>query len=447
MACLAYQNDIAPIANAGPDIQIKFDKQNCAYETVTLDGSSSKDPDGKITRYKWSVIAPYKEEIDGSESKIKFNHSGKGEYMIQLQVTDNLGKFDYDTVKLTVMNDALAGVPDLDIKLSVITDFSATYQSGELSLIGGSETKLLFNIFDAEGNLNENIAMFDVQSLKWKNIILPRVRSGFSTLVTDEKIFFAGGFGYFGIEKTVDVYDLATEKISTFSLNQARVGTVGIEYLGTKVFFIGGTQWVGEIGQIINNMEIYDTLTKNKALIPFPANCSNNYVKMENKLYFADVSSNSINRNTYIFDMETKSWTTLESNIPVNRYSGVSVSNNIYWLSGYSPNFQGQKATTDAFAIYNIQNNRSGFTCLPEPVSYSPNIFSKNNKILIANQYQYLSDPRSPFGYVFNPSTGEWYKAINKNNTPPIYMNQFYMIQCGKEVFALSQSKIYRVDF
>lgn len=439
-ACLAYENDIAPIANAGADIQIKFDKQNCTYETVTLDGSLSKDSDGKITSYTWRVIAPYKEEIYGSESKIIFNHSGKGEYLIQLKVFDNLGKYAFDTVKVTVMNDVVSTFSNLDIQLSLIADFSAAYRYQDLELIGGSEKKLLF--YEYDGFFIENIIMFDIQSGQGKKIILPQQRSGFATLVTDEKIFFIGGWSDLGRERTVDIYDLATGKMSTISLTEARDATTSTEYLGTKVFFIGGTQGDGEISKTIKNMEIYDTLTKNIALFPFPDNCSNNYVKAENKLYFADFSSNSINRNTYIFDMQTNSWTTLELKIPVNRYSGVAVSNNIYWLSAYSPNFQDQRATTDAFAVYNTQNNTSGFTCLPEPERNSPNIFSKNNKILIANNYQDFSDPKSPFGYVFNPSSGEWYKAINKNNISPIYM-----IQIGKEVFALSQSKIYRVDF
>ena len=87
-----------PVADAGP-AQTANDADGNGYETVTLIGSNSYDPDGSITAYEWkegetvlgtSLILPYDFSVSGSP------------HTVALKVTDDGGLTDTDTVLVTV---------------------------------------------------------------------------------------------------------------------------------------------------------------------------------------------------------------------------------------------------------------------------------------------------------------------------------------------------------
>ena len=85
-----------PIANAGPD-QTVTDNDNNGSEIVTLDGSSSLDPDGSIVSYIWSE--------EGNQIATGVNPVitlSVGVHNIDLTVTDDLGATDTDQVIITV---------------------------------------------------------------------------------------------------------------------------------------------------------------------------------------------------------------------------------------------------------------------------------------------------------------------------------------------------------
>ena len=87
---------IPPAAEAGPD-QTKTDGDGDGVEQITLDGSASTDADGTITSYRWSegdqVIA--REATAGIALPV-------GEHAVTLEVTDDDGLNDSDTVTITV---------------------------------------------------------------------------------------------------------------------------------------------------------------------------------------------------------------------------------------------------------------------------------------------------------------------------------------------------------
>jgi hypothetical protein len=85
-----------PIADAGPD-QTIIDSDNDGVEQVTLDGSGSTDPDGSITSYLWTVANG--EPATGVRPTISL---AVGQHTITLQVTDDSGFTDTDTVIITV---------------------------------------------------------------------------------------------------------------------------------------------------------------------------------------------------------------------------------------------------------------------------------------------------------------------------------------------------------
>ena len=81
-----------PTANAGSDRTIN------EGDSVTLSGSGSNDPDGRIIRYEWKKGS----SVVGRSSILTQNSLTKGTYTYTLKVTDNDGATDSDSVTVTV---------------------------------------------------------------------------------------------------------------------------------------------------------------------------------------------------------------------------------------------------------------------------------------------------------------------------------------------------------
>lgn len=88
-----------PVANAGAD-QTVFLPQ----DTVELNGTASYDPDGSITKFHWNKISGNYffniSQPDSAKTVIQFLRLG--EYVFQLEVTDNKGATSKATVKVIV---------------------------------------------------------------------------------------------------------------------------------------------------------------------------------------------------------------------------------------------------------------------------------------------------------------------------------------------------------
>jgi ribosomal protein L14 len=90
--------NLAPIANAGPDMDITL-----PVNSVILSGSAI-DSDGTIASYQWTKISgptgytmPF-----STDAQITVSDLVTGEYQFELKATDNLGAIGRDTVKVTV---------------------------------------------------------------------------------------------------------------------------------------------------------------------------------------------------------------------------------------------------------------------------------------------------------------------------------------------------------
>jgi PKD repeat protein len=88
-----------PVANAGPD-QTVSDADGDGWETVTLDGSGSDDPDGTIQSYEWDTNGDGEPDISGMIVDAAFSVGGS--HTVTLTVTDNDGMTDTDNVIITV---------------------------------------------------------------------------------------------------------------------------------------------------------------------------------------------------------------------------------------------------------------------------------------------------------------------------------------------------------
>ncbi len=91
-----------PVANAGNNLTITAPVNN-----VTLNGSSSFDPDGTIQGYLWSEVSGPSIAIISNTGSVSPTVSGLvvGVYVFQLKVTDNDGATNTDKVTITVLAD------------------------------------------------------------------------------------------------------------------------------------------------------------------------------------------------------------------------------------------------------------------------------------------------------------------------------------------------------
>ncbi|MCM5529388.1 PKD domain-containing protein [Parasegetibacter sp. NRK P23] len=91
--------NVAPVAKAGADQSITL-----PTSTVTLDGSTSSDEDGTISKYAWRKLSgPSAGTITSpAVAKTTVTALTAGEYIFELTVTDDNGETSSDQVKITV---------------------------------------------------------------------------------------------------------------------------------------------------------------------------------------------------------------------------------------------------------------------------------------------------------------------------------------------------------
>ncbi|MEN7546890.1 malectin domain-containing carbohydrate-binding protein [Rapidithrix thailandica] len=124
----------APIALAGDDIELRLPENE-----TTLNGTASIDLDGTIVSYQWQQVAGpgYFAIEDGETAMAKLSSLVEGQYVFELEVTDDHGAKDSDQIIVTVLPKenqlpvAIAG-EDISITLpenAVTLDASASYDT------------------------------------------------------------------------------------------------------------------------------------------------------------------------------------------------------------------------------------------------------------------------------------------------------------------------------
>ncbi|MCV9389477.1 PKD domain-containing protein, partial [Reichenbachiella ulvae] len=131
------------VGNKSPIAIISTDSQNLQVgETLTLDGSTSSDPDGTISSYLWIVSSgpttPTIENSDKATASVKFDQVG--EYVITLEIIDNLGSSATDNISILVENSA---------PIALISEEKVTMMAGETIELDGSQST------DSDGSIAE----------------------------------------------------------------------------------------------------------------------------------------------------------------------------------------------------------------------------------------------------------------------------------------------------
>lgn len=142
----SVQPNQPPSANAGSD-QIGF-----IGDTVTLNASTSFDPDGDVFTYAWDLNDDGLYD-DATSMTVQVSFSQVGEHVIGLQVTDVGGLSDTDTATVTILPWTLKGF----------------YQPADMNSVynlvkGGSTVPLKFEIFAGSAELTD---IFDVKNLTY----------------------------------------------------------------------------------------------------------------------------------------------------------------------------------------------------------------------------------------------------------------------------------------
>lgn len=120
-----------PTANAGPDQSLAL-----PLSSITLAGTGT-DPDGTITTYQWrKVSGPTQLSIlSPNLAQTVLNSLTQGIYQFELQVTDNSGGSDKDTVQVTIaaappVNQAPTANAGLNINITLPTNSISVSGSG-----------------------------------------------------------------------------------------------------------------------------------------------------------------------------------------------------------------------------------------------------------------------------------------------------------------------------
>ncbi|MBO9198815.1 T9SS type A sorting domain-containing protein [Niastella sp. MAH-29] len=134
----------APEANAGADVTVQLPSSG-----ITLNGTLSKDTDGKIVAYKWVKISGPTtfSLLTPSAITTVLNNMVAGTYVFRLTVTDDKGATDTDTVTVTVLP---AKQPDLGI-LTVTASPNPSTTTFKLKITSANTDSIFIHIYDATG--------------------------------------------------------------------------------------------------------------------------------------------------------------------------------------------------------------------------------------------------------------------------------------------------------
>lgn len=110
VSCVLVGPTAALPGNEGPLTDAGLDQTVERGTIVVLDATGSRDPDGTITSYRWTIETPRGRVItpaDPTQPRTTFRASELGRYRVSVVVTDDTGASTQDTLYVTVnRNDA-----------------------------------------------------------------------------------------------------------------------------------------------------------------------------------------------------------------------------------------------------------------------------------------------------------------------------------------------------
>ena len=446
-----------PVANAGIDQTIIL-----PTNTITLDGSSSTDPENSITSYSWTkIFGPSSFSINNAGVvQTQVANLNQGVYQFELKVTDAGGLFSKDTMQVTVNGPVPPQITCGDSNRAQVTmqlipvgilskarvGMSVASAGNKIVFAGGYE------INGSSGFHSSRIDIYDISNNTWSLAELCVARDDMAAIASGNKIFFGGGEvgdGTWPVD-SVDIYDATTNAWTVAHLSTAG-HSIAAATVGNKVFFAGGdhghngTPGINRATQV----DIYDITTNTWSTAQLSnykvvGHCG---VTAGSKIYFSGgetwqgtnpVASNVID----IYDNVTNSWST--SSLLENRlgHTGVVIDNKIYWAGG----------TTDcSVEIKDLSTGNTSVQHLFKPGFWWQGIGQqaviKYNKIIFLRHSD--SDPAPDKFDIYDIMTNTWAIGVL-----PVDLNEFSVISvnntiyiAGGRVNGVLSNQVYKVEF
>ncbi|WP_298734854.1 PKD domain-containing protein [uncultured Chitinophaga sp.] len=193
------QKNELPVARAGVDKTITL-----PLNTVELNGSTSSDADGRITKYSWQKISGPAPGVLSAPAAAKTNATGlaAGVYEFELTVTDDDNATASDRVRVTVLQASPANQPPV---AKAGNDITITLPTSSTQLNGSGST-------DTDGS---------IKAYAWKQLSGPstiKIASPAAS-ITGVSGFIAGSYS-FELTVTDDKNATATDRV-TVNVNKA----------------------------------------------------------------------------------------------------------------------------------------------------------------------------------------------------------------------------------
>ncbi|MCI0561525.1 MAG: Ig-like domain-containing protein, partial [Nitrososphaera sp.] len=174
---LGTPSNIHPVADAGYDLRVLEGSQ------VTLDGSGSRDNDGAIALFSWSQTSGFPVDLDNSQDiRPAFNAPAAivttALLEFELQVTDNDGLTNSDTIRITV-------VPASDDPRPF--SLSTTLDGTAYTVVGEDEGAILISLIVEPDESAVRLDVFTEEETNQIEVTFPEsMISGIHTIMTDD---------------------------------------------------------------------------------------------------------------------------------------------------------------------------------------------------------------------------------------------------------------------
>ena len=395
-----------PIAIAGPDQLIIL-----PIDSVLLNGSSSSDPDGRISSYLWTKISgPLSFNIVNSTAvQTQVTNLAAGIYEFELKVVDAGGLFSKDIVRVTV-NDAGAQCSLSMVPIGILSmprDHLAAAAAGTKVLFAGGWSF-------ANQDVTSRVDIYDTVSQTWSTAELTKARYDISVIAVGNKIFFAGGTDDWFFTSRIDIYDVSSNTWSTAELSKAR-GRMAVAAIGNKVFFAGGDcfdEVAGgtNINSVSDVVDIYDISTNNwtvshlserRGNLEFAGASLNNKFCVAGGFFHQWGASPYISNKVDVYDNASGSWsTTTLANARADIGTAVA-DNKIFWAGGHD--FSG---SSDEVEILDINLQTRNFHHLSQARGRIQTAIKDNKIIFFTGDYGDKVD-------IYNILTQTWCSTLS----------------------------------
>ncbi|HMK24580.1 MAG TPA: PKD domain-containing protein [Chitinophagaceae bacterium] len=357
-----------PVANAGPDQII-----NPPSNSTILNGSNSTDPDNNISSYKWTKISGPSSFTLVNANVVQTQVSGLdlGVYQFELKVTDAGGLSSKDTMKVTVLAQAIT----CNLRLIPVGMLSTPRYGMTTASVGN---KILFagGVPYSTGT-GRRVDIYDMGSQTWSTAELSGPKEYISAATVGHLVFFAGGQTE---SSRIDIYDANNDTWSTDELSEARSDLV-VAAAGNKVLFAGGNNANG----LSDMVEIYDVSTNSWSYSQLSvARHSISATAYGTKIYFSggnDGPGYSPSDAVDIYDAVSDSWSATTLSERKLHHANIGVDGKIFWIGG----FNGGLSCSLKVEMFDVTTGVHTFHSFSQSSCY-PLTGTINNKIVFFTQ-------------------------------------------------------------